>query len=70
MIFKKNGKLLLDLLIMKYLSIGRVRHVKTGRILKPRQRQDDYLQVYLYENRIRNTYRVHRVVAKEFIDKP
>ena len=30
----------------------------------------DYLQVYLYENKNRNTYRVHRIVAKEFIDNP
>ena len=51
-------------------NIGRIRNVRTGRILKPRQDKDGYLLIDLCENNIRKTSKVHRLVAAELIDNP
>ena len=47
-------------------SIGKIRNIKTGRILKLNSHPSGYLQVGLYNN----TYEVHRLVAHTFIDNP
>ena len=52
-------------------NIGRVRNIKSGRVLKLRSMNPmGYTQVALYENNISKTHRVHRLVAREFIDNP
>lgn len=49
---------------------GLVRNKATGRILKLTRDKDGYLQVSLYKDGIRKTYRVHRLVAQAFIPNP
>jgi len=51
-------------------NLGNVRNVSTSRILKPGQNTFGYLHVVLCANNIRKTFRVHRLVATEFIDNP
>ena len=51
-------------------NIGRVRNVSTSKILKPRLNRQGYYQVKLYQNKIVKTYRVHKLVANEFLIKP
>ena len=51
-------------------NIGRVRNIKSGRILKPGSDKYSYLLVYLYNKQNRKTCKVHRLVAQEFIDNP
>lgn len=56
-------------------NLGRVRRIKTGRILKPRFRygsngDDDYLRVNLCANGKKYTYYIHRLVADAFISNP
>ena len=51
-------------------SFGRVKNVRTGIILKARNDKDCYLRVNLYEDAIRKTHQVHRLVANAFIDNP
>ena len=51
-------------------SFGRVKNVRTGIILKARNDKDGYLRVNLYEDAIRKTHQVHRLVANAFIDNP
>lgn len=41
-------------------------YIKPERILKPRRKEDGYLQVYLYNNGKKQAY-VHRLVAESFI---
>lgn len=48
---------------------GSVRLSK-GKILKPGTDKDGYLQVGLYKNGKRKTYKVHRLVAEAFIQNP
>nr|DAM93111.1 MAG TPA: homing endonuclease [Caudoviricetes sp.] len=48
-------------------SEGRVRNVKTGKILKPKNNRRGYLFVGLYKNgAVKNRY-IHRLVAQAFI---
>ena len=47
-------------------SYGRVRNVKTGRILKQNLNEHGYYQIMLYHNRKYKTLRVHRLVAHAF----
>ena len=51
-------------------SFGRVKNVRTGIILKARNDKDGYLRVNLYEDAIRKTHQVHRLVANALIDNP
>lgn len=51
-------------------SEGRVRNVKTGKILKPKNNRRGYLFVGLHKNgAIKNRY-IHRLVAQAFIPNP
>jgi hypothetical protein len=51
-------------------SFGRVKNVKTGRILKAGINRYGYLEVCLCEDAIIKTFKVHRLVACAFIDNP
>lgn len=51
---------------------GRVKSIGYGkeRILKPNKSKDDYLYVILYKDKLEKNYRVHRLVAINFLDNP
>ena len=49
---------------------GKVRNVKTGRLLKPETARHGYLRVVLCKNRKHTTFSVHRLVAQVFIPNP
>ena len=51
-------------------NYGRVRNDKTGRILKARKKQDNYLHVGLYKNKHGKQCYIHRLVASAFIPNP
>ena len=51
-------------------SFGRVKNTHTGKVLKARTNKYGYLIIDLYENAIRKSYLVHRLVACAFIDNP
>ena len=51
-------------------SFGRVKNVKTGKILKARNDKYGYLRVNLYEYRVMKTHKIHKLVANAFIDNP
>ena len=51
-------------------NIGRVRNVKSGRILKTTTNRCGYVHLNLYLNGIQKDYKVHRLVAQEFIPNP
>ena len=51
-------------------SIGRVRNTKTGRVLKGSKDNHGYLKVDLYKNNTRKSHKVHRLVAKAFVENP
>ena len=51
-------------------SFGRVKNTKTGKILKGSVDSYGYLIIDLYENAIRKTHKIHRIVANAFIDNP
>ena len=51
-------------------TFGRVKNVKTGKILKARNDKYGYLRVNLYEYRVMKTHRIHKLVANAFIDNP
>ena len=51
-------------------NIGRVRNVKTEKILKPRIGGNCYLIVALYKENTRANSYIHRHVAQEFIENP
>ena len=51
-------------------NLGKVRNIKTGEFRKLRSGTDGYLLIVLCENSITKTYRVHRLVAQEFVEKP
>jgi hypothetical protein len=50
-------------------SFGRVKNTKTGRILKTRL-NSGYLLVNLYEDGVRKSHQVHRLVGCAFINNP
>lgn len=47
---------------------GLVRNKRTGHILGKRYDKDGYLQVYLYSDGVGHERKVHRLVAREFLD--
>ena len=51
-------------------SFGRVKNTKTGKVLKASDNGHGYLIIDLYENAIRKSYQVHRLVANAFINNP
>ena len=48
-------------------NFGRVKRVKTDRILKEFKNTDGYLLVHLYKNKVSSNQRIHRLVAQAFI---
>lgn len=51
-------------------NLGNIKNIKTGRILKPRLTHTGYYQVHFTLNGKEKNYKVHRLVAKEFINNP
>lgn len=51
-------------------NLGRVYSKKSGLILKPGMDKKGYLRVSFYEHGKSNTYKLHRLVAKAFIENP
>lgn len=51
-------------------NLGKVRNIKSGRILKPSLHRDGYLKHLLYENNKRKNLLLHRIMAIAFIDNP
>ena len=51
-------------------SFGRVKNTKTGRILKTGLTGNGYFIVMLYEDRVKKTHKIHRLVANAFINNP
>ena len=51
-------------------NLGRVRNMKTGKILKPKLHRNGYLMHQFYENNKRKFLYLHRVLATAFIDNP
>lgn len=48
-------------------DLGRVRRIKTGRIIKTRVSTSGYEHVNLYLNKVASTKQVHRLVVETFI---
>lgn len=51
-------------------NLGRVRNIKSGRILKPKLHRDGYLMHGLYGYDKRKNLLLHRIIATAFIDNP
>lgn len=51
-------------------NLGRVRNVKSGRILKPQLTKNGYLKHFLYKNNKQKHLLLHRIIATTFIDNP
>ena len=51
-------------------NLGKVRNIKSGRVLKPSLNQSGYLGLCLYENNKRKYLLLHRIIATAFIDNP
>ena len=51
-------------------NIGRVRNVKTEKILKPFNAGNGYLKVFLYNDNARANSHIHRLVAQDFFENP
>ena len=51
-------------------NLGKVRNMKTGKILKPRLHRNGYLMHQFYENNKRKFLYLHRIIAIAFIDNP
>ena len=51
-------------------NLGKVRNMKTGRILKPSLNHNGYLRLWLYENNKRKHLFLHKIIATTFIDNP
>ena len=51
-------------------TFGRVKNVKTGKILKAKLGKRGYFIVNLCEDNVRKTHQVHRLVCCTFIDNP
>lgn len=51
-------------------NLGKVRNIKSGRILKPFLHKNGYLTHQLSEHNKRKTLLLHRIIATAFIDNP
>ena len=51
-------------------NLGKVRNMKTGRILKPSLNHNGYLRLWLYENNKRKHLFFYLFIATTFIDNP
>lgn len=51
-------------------SMGRVKNLRTGKILKPSKTKNGYLKVNLWKNGKCKQTRVHRLVAEAFLGNP
>ena len=51
-------------------NLGKVRNIKSGRILKPRLNKNGYLRHCLSENNKQKYLYLHRIIATAFIDNP
>lgn len=51
-------------------NLGKVRNIKSGRILKPSLNKNGYLRLWLCENNKRKHLYLHRIIATAFIDNP
>ena len=51
-------------------NLGRVRNMKSGRILKPSLTKNGYLEHLLYKNNKQRHLLLHRIIATAFIDNP
>lgn len=51
-------------------NLGKVRNIKSGKILKPQPDKDGYLRLGLYENNKKKKLFLHRIIATTFIDNP
>lgn len=51
-------------------NLGKVRNIKSGRLLKPWIIQSGYLGLCLYENNKRKNLLLHKIIATAFIDNP
>ena len=51
-------------------NLGKVRNIKSGRILKPQLHRDGYLMHQLCENNKKKNLLLHRIIATAFIDNP
>ena len=51
-------------------NLGKVRNIKSGRILKPFLTKKGYLMHLLYKNNKQNHLLLHRIIATAFIDNP
>lgn len=51
-------------------NLGKVRNIKSGRIIKPRLGKDGYLRHSLYRHDKRIYLLLHRIIAIAFIDNP
>ena len=51
-------------------NFGRVKNVKTNRILKPNLMRNGYLKIHLYKHGKRSSFFIHRLVALAFVPNP
>jgi len=49
-------------------NLGKVRNIKSGRIIKPSLNKNGYLRLWLYENNKKKYLYLHRIIATAFID--
>ena len=51
-------------------NLGKVRNMKSGKVLKPQLNRNGYLMHLLYENNKQKHLYLHRIIAIAFIDNP
>lgn len=51
-------------------NLGKVRNIKSGRVLKTSLNNNGYLRLFLCENNKRKNLYLHRIIATAFIDNP
>lgn len=51
-------------------SLGKVKSLYKNKILKPRVKENDYLIVSLYKDKVDKKFYIHRLVANAFIPNP
>ena len=51
-------------------NLGKVRNIKSGRILKPHLNHNGYLKHHLYRHDKQKELFLHRIIATAFIDNP